>query len=282
MIKMAEILDKISNGYADIYAARAGGEAAEWRARMRAETWYTATEAVDAGLADKVDTSAEAEADVAAKFDLSIFTYAGRDQAPPPPPAARTVPGAVAIGEYVVSMTNPSTPEPPAEPAENTTPKKEGSEMSETLRSGLRERLGINADAQLDDDGLLAAVDEALAEHADPSVPPAGTQLVDEATLAELRANAQQGRDAREQQLVAHRVALVEAAIGDGRVAPARRDDWLATLENDPGAEATLAGLAKGLVPLEPKGFTGGVEDSTDDDRVFAAAGWADDEKKGA
>lgn len=291
MIKMAEILDKISDGYADIYAARAGGKSGEWRERMKTETWYSASEAVDAGLADKIDSTTEAEEDVAAKFDLSIFTYAGRDKAPAPATPGRDnlhragVPAAamsaVLTGaQAIASASNPSTQEPPAEPAETTTPKKEGSDMSDTLRSGLRERLGISADADLDDDGLMAALDETLAEHADPSAPPAGTQLVDESTLAELRASAEQGRAAREQQIADHRVALVKAAIEDGRVAPARRDEWLATLENDPGAEATLAGLAKGLVPLAPKGFTGGVEDSTDDDRIFAAA-WGD-EKKGA
>lgn len=50
----AELLDKISDSIADLYATRAGGEATEWRDRMLAETWYTGAEAVDAGLADLV------------------------------------------------------------------------------------------------------------------------------------------------------------------------------------------------------------------------------------
>ncbi len=51
MQAMADLLDKTSQNIADIYAARAGGDAAGWRTTMQAETWYTADEAVTAGLA---------------------------------------------------------------------------------------------------------------------------------------------------------------------------------------------------------------------------------------
>lgn len=54
MRAMADLLDRQSNNIADVYASRAGGTAEEWRDRMTAETWYTAQEAVDAGLADEV------------------------------------------------------------------------------------------------------------------------------------------------------------------------------------------------------------------------------------
>lgn len=48
------LLGKQSGIVAQIYAERAGGTAEEWRAAMKAETWYTADEAVAAGLADSV------------------------------------------------------------------------------------------------------------------------------------------------------------------------------------------------------------------------------------
>lgn len=55
---MAALLAQVSDSIADLYAARAGGTAAEWRAVMENNggegKWYTAREAVDAGLADKV------------------------------------------------------------------------------------------------------------------------------------------------------------------------------------------------------------------------------------
>jgi ATP-dependent protease ClpP protease subunit len=59
----AVLLDELSDTIAAIYADRAGGPADTWRAAMRAETWYGAAAAVDAGLADRVanDTTAAPE-----------------------------------------------------------------------------------------------------------------------------------------------------------------------------------------------------------------------------
>lgn len=54
MRQMADLLDELSDTIAGIYADRAGGAVAKWRDAMRAETWYSAAEAVKAGLADRV------------------------------------------------------------------------------------------------------------------------------------------------------------------------------------------------------------------------------------
>jgi ATP-dependent protease ClpP protease subunit len=120
----AVLLSRISDTIAGIYADRAGGKADDWRDLMRAETWYSATEAVDAGLADEAvagpknpvdpdeadpepaaaepdgddppadpddledDDADDAPADkFAAAF--SHFVYAGRAQAPAPPTPGR-------------------------------------------------------------------------------------------------------------------------------------------------------------------------------------------------
>jgi len=125
MEQMKGLLDRVSDMIAGLYADRAGGDAEDWRDLMRAETWYSATEAVDAGLADTAvsgpkaadpdeeseedpdedgeeteeetseeddeseeddDESEELEAP-AAKFAAAFarFVYAGRAQAPAPP-----------------------------------------------------------------------------------------------------------------------------------------------------------------------------------------------------
>lgn len=55
MTAMAGMLDKASANLAEIYAAKAGTSVEEWRDAMKAETWYTADEAVAAGLADRVE-----------------------------------------------------------------------------------------------------------------------------------------------------------------------------------------------------------------------------------
>ena len=72
MAKMAETLDKVSANLADIYADRSGrGSAGTWRDAMKAETWYTAEEAVAAGLADKVGGGAAA---LPPGLDVAAFT----------------------------------------------------------------------------------------------------------------------------------------------------------------------------------------------------------------
>lgn len=84
MTQMAGVLNKLSDNIASIYADAVGaGGIAGWRAAMQAESWYTAEEAVAAGLANKMlSTDGQPEND----FDLSIFTYAGRSEAPGPTP----------------------------------------------------------------------------------------------------------------------------------------------------------------------------------------------------
>ena len=71
MAKMAETLDQVSGNLAEIYASRAGGTRDAWRDAMRTETWYTADEAVAAGLADRVG---DGEAQLPAGLDLAAFT----------------------------------------------------------------------------------------------------------------------------------------------------------------------------------------------------------------
>lgn len=81
MRECASMLDGASNMIAQVYAARAGGNAETWRAAMQNETWYSSDEAVAAGLATSTLNRTAPEN----KFDLSVFNYAGREKAPPPP-----------------------------------------------------------------------------------------------------------------------------------------------------------------------------------------------------
>jgi ATP-dependent Clp endopeptidase proteolytic subunit ClpP len=76
MRETAELLDKVSQNLADIYAARSG-RADGWRDAMQRETWYTADEAVAAGLADRVaERPVEGALAAAARFDLSVYAHA--------------------------------------------------------------------------------------------------------------------------------------------------------------------------------------------------------------
>jgi ATP-dependent protease ClpP protease subunit len=94
MREQAELLERVSDNIASIYADRTGKPKDDWRAAMLAETWYIGQEAVDAGLADRLavngaapenpdtvvpGTSPDEDSEwqpmpgMAAHFDLSIF-----------------------------------------------------------------------------------------------------------------------------------------------------------------------------------------------------------------
>lgn len=99
MHAMGDRLDKISDNIASTYAEKAGGDTAIWREAMLAETWYSAQEAVDVGLADRIegDDADLADGEIVPRdaWDLSVFKHQGRASAPdpaavPPPPADQT------------------------------------------------------------------------------------------------------------------------------------------------------------------------------------------------
>jgi ATP-dependent protease ClpP protease subunit len=256
--KEKRALDAIGDALASTYAAKAGGTAADWREVMRAEAWYTAEEAVAAGLADRAapaDEVATAKGDQVTpgtrisdmwdawdslaspdRFDLSGFAYAGRAAAPAPPMPARTTPAADAARtdegkDWTVAF-------------------------SDDQLSTLRQHLGLADDA--DEQAIMDAV-TAPAPEPEPAAAalPEGTVAIDAAALADLQTAAAMGREARARQAREDRESLVDAAIRDGRVPPARRAAWVAQLEADPGAEAVLASLAPGLIPVAEIGHAG-------------------------
>lgn len=263
MRELADRLDASSNNIASIYADKAGGTVADWRAAMENETWYSDKEAVSAGLADRVQTNKTVSDKAKNRFDLSVFAHAGRASAPAP----------------IINKT-------PAEPPETPTNQEGSDAMSDTLNKGLRERLGLSAEATEDEifaklDALNnsdVAVEEEVAEEeteveeteAEFTVAP-GTVTIDEEILNSLRADAQAGREAREQQQREHRETAVSNAIHDGRIGHARKADWLAKLEKDPGSESDLNSLAKGLIPVTAQGYTGGLGEAaeSEDDATY-------------
>lgn len=75
---------------AAIYSDKTGGSAEEWLERMDAETWFTAQEALDAGLVDAIE-DAKTVAPVAKTEKSRVLAscrYASRSAAPPPPIAS--------------------------------------------------------------------------------------------------------------------------------------------------------------------------------------------------
>ncbi|MFD9614923.1 ATP-dependent Clp protease proteolytic subunit, partial [Streptomyces sp. NPDC059083] len=248
----ADQLERTSASVAGIYADRSGGDVADWQAAMDAETWYSAQEAVDAGLADRIEKSgktAEAEPTAKARWDLSRFAYSGRHAAPAPRTAARTRTPFAARAEV----------------------KREEGPMP-TLIEGLRERFGLPEDA--DEATILAAVTEQLDSAAAatddvPAEPSAqqitasasrlGLVLVDRTQYEQTIAQASKGAAAFEQMQTDRRNAVLDKAVRRGAVAASRREHFAKLLVADPeGTEQLLDGLPDGVaVPLAEVGHAG-------------------------
>lgn len=87
MRQQADLLDKLSDNIADMYAMQAGGTVEDWRAAMRKETWYTGKEALAAGLIDEItdpDEEQEEQGSPLNRLSLAAFNFAGRAAAPEP------------------------------------------------------------------------------------------------------------------------------------------------------------------------------------------------------
>ena len=76
MRKAAELLDRVSNNIADIYAVRSGqGTVESWRAVMvSGDTWYSGNEALEAGLVDTVTDNPEEEDDAPEESTKNSWT----------------------------------------------------------------------------------------------------------------------------------------------------------------------------------------------------------------
>ncbi len=78
---LADKLDKVSDNIASVYANKTGGTVEEWRALMNATTLFSDAEAVEAGLADRID--GEDAEDAAARAAADANDHAGtREPAP--------------------------------------------------------------------------------------------------------------------------------------------------------------------------------------------------------
>lgn len=255
--KTADRLDKDSNNIASIYADAAGGDDPGWRALMGPETWYTAKEAVAAGLADRVDVVPDAgitdtpgndepeleelmEGDAPDDvFDLSMYRYAGRNAAPAPAAAVRPT-------------------KPPTASADGFNNPEGGTEMSFT--DDVRTKLGVAKDA--DETTIMAALDEALQERADDPTPgtdkatettvPEGQVLVSKAEWDETRGDAQRGSAAAKK---LHDKERTEALNKHrDKFLPANRKSWEEEYDRNPKATVEALEKRQVVIPLDEIG----------------------------
>jgi ATP-dependent Clp endopeptidase proteolytic subunit ClpP len=285
MAEFAEVLDKLSDSIAGIYAGRAGSTVAEWRTAMGRESWYTAAEAVEAGLADEMVEETPAEPKARARFDLAVFNFAGRSAAPPPPVLA-----------HAPDPPPPAPTDPPADPPEPTP--QEGAGMDPAK---LREALGLAADAS--DPDVTAALTTAGITVAAPAAPPAGPNpgdpapdpapppdtlpprqpslqagvgsdaiLLDPAQLRALQQQAVRGDEAYRRMKEAECETVLDAALKEGKFPPSRREHWKQLWAADPdGTKETVSRLAPNVIPVSLASGYPGVGDETEADMIYQA-----------
>lgn len=267
--KLAETLDSIEASIIEIYRDKAGEST--WGQLLAAETWYTAQQAVEAGLADRV----------AVIKDAGETATAGADE---DPDELEPLEGDDVDDLYLAArarlQTHPTAAtaarKPPSSTESGEPNRKDEAMAYGDLQAGLRERLGVT-DAAATDDELLAAVDEALSEQPDaPAAPaatiPAGTQIIEDNVLEQLRADAAAGREARDEQIRARRDGIITAALRDGRITAATAPNFRALLDADEdGTTKVLDSMAKNTVPVAEIGHA---ENLSEEDALMAQAGW--------
>ena len=270
--EIADRIDAETMLIAEIYAEKAGTPADMWREAMRAETWFSPSEAVEAGLVDRVESGTPSAAASANRFNLASFNYAGRREAPAP--AVQTSSALAEDNRKESSMAD--------------------------LMNELRQRLGV-ADADADEGTILAALDEALNEraadedpHEDPSdevdetpdeddpedEAPANTVEPDEETVvldkevyADLLARAEKGDEFDEKTTREDAEEFVQNAIDAGKLSAASKDRWVTRVLGDPDdAKARINQMASGRIPREEAGRGGSDADTATSNELSAAA----------
>lgn len=248
MRKNADFLDKLQESMVEVYTAKAGDQ--DWPTLLADETWLTAADTVALGLADAVTVVPDAgtSTTVGADEDDEIDVVYLPDEPDDADAEARSARVRAAAASARAAAPKPPSSSEPGEP--NT---KEALTMSDTIKAGLVQRLGVRAEAT--DDEILAAVDEALEERAEPTTVPAetpapaaalpeGVVAVDATVLAQLQANATRGAQAAAEQDRVRRDGIVAEALRTGRITAESRDTWRARLDKD---EAEFAGVLAGL-----------------------------------
>ncbi len=216
---------------------------------MAEETWYTAAEATDAGLADRVavvtDAGESATPGAAAPepeevFDLSIFNHAGRSKAPAPVSKA-----APQRRRNLATAQNKSGSTTPSE--------REGSVVafSDEQLTHMRQQLGC--DAQADETTIVAALEEALSERADDDTPTtSGHVSVPEAAWEELQVSARAGAEAAKMLRERDRDAYLDSVRE--KFLPANRDSWAREYDRDPANTRSYFEAAPTLISTEETG----------------------------
>ncbi|WP_319456876.1 MULTISPECIES: head maturation protease, ClpP-related [unclassified Mycobacterium] len=261
LAEAAKVGAKLNASIAAFYADRAGGTTDEWARAMKRETWYSADEAKDAGLATEIDESGKRE-DIEAAALASItkaaatFKYPGRQAAPAP--TAQVEDG-------------PEGPKPEEAPVATSKAILDALGLPEDASDDdviakIAEQAGDKPDEKTDDTpddkvdaGEITELAAAAAKH--------GLTVIDPGTLAEMQRNSSLGAKAHAEMETTRITGAVNAAISLGKIPAARKEHFVALMRADEvGTTKLLADIpAETAVPLtelghslEPQAYAGG------------------------
>lgn len=240
MRKMADFLDTLQASMIEVYTDKAGDK--DWASLLAAETWMTATAAVEMGLADRVEIVPDAGPAMTVGDDSEpeLFLIEPTDSASE---LARTH----AAAARATALKPPSSSEP------GIPNRKETVVANDETQAGVQERLGTTETAV--ESAPAASVEVTPIAAAPTAGLPEGVVTIDANLLQELRENAARGAEARAEQDRARRDGIIATALQEGRISTSSRDNFRALLEKDEeGTTAVIASLAKNTVPVEELG----------------------------
>lgn len=261
--KTADDLDRTARSLAELYAEKAGGEPDVWLDMMRAETWFSAQEAVDAGVADAVVDARAGKSPVLAGASRKRFAFAGRSEAPTPKileEEKMTFTNEVAkrLGLSVADVDEATVlaalEETLAEQADTDDAEPEDEQGAGDAAEEQADADQADADVAVEVDG-----DEEPAEFAEePAEDPneAETVTLDLETYRELQAAAKAGWEAAEAEKQRHLEGEVDQWIKDGRISASLRGRAVKAIKADAaGARALYGSNPKGTIPRAEVGY---------------------------
>jgi hypothetical protein len=150
-------------------------------------------------------------------------------------------------------------------------------DLTEDQITGLRARLGLDDDTELDGDALLAGVtrlsDRVARVAAGKREPlPAGVMLVETEAWKGLNDRVAKSESYRRAQEVKERDTVIASAVSDGKFTVARADHWRRLWDADPeGTRDVLATLRPNVVPVNDIGQPGsGIDEAMLEDEYKA------------
>lgn len=310
MHAIIERLESASATIADIYAAKTGTDAAEWRAAMDAETWFSADEALAAGLVDRVEAAGEGVDNrklAGVSNTVRGGRYRRREDAPAPQPALMNRRGAreekpmsfidklkAALGadpntsqDDLLKLVNVAVEgfNPEVAVKDNTSEETVTAETANDDEEN-QEQVAVKdnqseetvTDETANDDEETQATVAVKDNQSEETVTAESIDAfgdvvtIDRGVYEDLLKRAATGDASVERDHQMEVAAMVDTAIKAGKVLAARRDALIAQgLEDTMALKNHLAKLAPGTIPVSEKGWVGSVGVDADEETAKLA-----------